>query len=898
MKKLFALLLCLALLLPMCLIANAEAAYTAEPFYMVNCSSVDPEQFPYIDDYPSLHFSQIGDKIRVSYGGTMLLYGSYTDEDVTKMATAMKQVLNARPEGMRWFCPWGINSVMEVGTVAEVYMDHSVDQVKELFTAFLKKYKEIGGLLDGLILDVEYIGMGSWYIQGKANKDPYIYNKIVTDPRYATEIRPLLVERGFLFYENPTELTPEIYGIHKGTGSKYDASRSIWDTVMKIRLANYVNEWCLEPLLANFPDATASDYQFTDYNAWLKGVNDSGEVVGKLGGNTIAAGNVSNYNFYASRPSESTFYKNNGNVVFKNPPSYNEAVYGASAYNMFLWDANLAKRVFSSDRNNRISVWLARYDYNPNQEGTLSNTPYYSEQVFHLGMLDPEPFMGYLYYQEFKDAAGNVSQSVYESRLAVINELLAELTRVAGYSDRKPIEIPMTWNREFVLSGMYTGGRNLWRITPNTDKVSVADFKIEGADPTFYVDGQTITFPGGKIIETGNISVLGTCGYWVETPANVTPIVVDDADRLEKIPAYIEDFESYAVGTKITTMVIRDGGAWSIQSNGSDLLVEADGSNKVLAITGNSAMQNNLLPANVTIADSYAKQQAWELTITVPAGMTAEESLVVLDFGASGQKVADGGFKVSGGKVYYSDNGEYKEMAFDISAGGKYTFKRELNFNSFTSDYILLDAAGKEVAKVAAVAIPAFTGKVASIKVTCNAVTGKVLVDNYTLRALGVAADFEVYNANTGIQLTADTTNAVSTAYRLSWTNITEGEKTAKVMAEIYEGGALKETKLIKEVKLTRGGDGVETGVVEVAEGQSVKVYMTSDIAADAGSNNGNQNQNPGQESNPTTPGADNKQDDGGNTTLIILIVVVVVAVAAVVLVLVLTKKKPAKKED
>ena len=896
MKKLFALLLCMAMLVPMCLFANAEAAFTAEPFYMLNCSPVDPAEYPYIDDYPSIRFSQIGDKIRVSYGGVMLLYGSYTDEEVTQLATALKKEMDKRPAGMRWFSPWGSGVAMEVAPVAEIYMDHSVDQMKELMTAVLKKYKEIGGQLDGLILDTEYIGMGSWYIQGKANKDPYIYNKIVSDPRYATEVRPLLEERGFLFYENPTELTPEIYGIHRGTGAKYAASRAIWDAVMHNRLSMYVNEWCLEPLLTYFPDATASDYQFTDYNAWLKGINDSGEVVGELSGNLIAAGNVSNYNFYASRPSATTFYKNNGNVVFKNPPSYNEAVYGASAYNMFLWDANLAKRVFSSDRNNRISVWLARYDYNPKQEGTLSNTPYYSEQIFHLGMLDPEPFMGYLYYQEFRDEEGNVSESVYKSRIAVINELLAELTRVAGYSDRKPIEIPMTWNREFVLSGMYTGGRNLWRITPNTDKVSVEDFKIEGSDPTFYVDGQKITFPGGKIIETGNISVLGTCGYWVETPANVTPIVVDDADRLEKIPAYIEDFESYDVGTKLTTMVIRDGGAWSIQSNGSDLLVEAEGSNKVLAITGNSAMQNNLLPANVTIADSYAKQQAWELTVTVPAGMTADESLVVLEFGAAGQKVADGGFKVSGGKVYYSENGEYKELAFDISAGGKYTFKRVLNFNSFTSDYIILDATGKEVAKVAAVAIPAFTGKVASVKVTCNAVTGKVLIDNYTLRAIGVAADFEVYNANTGILLTADTKNAVSTAYRLSWTNITEGEKTAKVMADIYEGDTLKETKVIKEVKLTRGGDGVETGVVEVAEGQSVKLYMTSDITTGTPNAPGVTDPTTPGETQPTTGTQSGGEKD--NTMLIVLIMVVVVAIAAVVLVLVLTKKKPAKKED
>ena len=721
MKKLFALLLCLTMLVPMCLVTGADNSFTAEPFYMLNCSPVETQQFPYIDDYLNTRFSHLGDKVTISYGGVSLMYGSYTDEDVTKLAQAMKKEMDSRPVGMRWWHAWGPSDALGLAPKYEVYLDHGVDQMKDLITAILKKYKEIGGQLDGMVADTEYIGMGSWYIQTASNKDAMIYKKIVSDPRYQTEIRPLLVEYGFKFYEGTiTDYTPEIYGIHKGSGSKYDVSRSVWDNVMRIRLAQYLNEWCLEPLLTYYPDATLSDYQFADTYSWLKGVNDSGDVVGALGGNTTKGGNVSNYNFYASRPGVNFYKDSSGAKIFKNPPTYNETIYEATAFNMFLWDANLAKRIYSSDEFNRISVWLTRYNYSTGEKGSLSNTHYFAEQVLHLGMLDPEPFLGYVYSQECKDANGNVSQAVYDSNLMVINELMAELTRVAGYSDRKPIEIPMTWNREFVLSGMYTGGRNLWRITPNTDKVSLADFKIEGSDPTFYVDGQKITFPGGKIIETGNISVVGTCGYWVETAANVTPIVTDDADRLEKIPAYLEDFESYAVGTKLTTMVVRDENAWSIQSNGKDLLVEEVDGNKVLAITGNSAMQNNKLPANVTLADSYAKQQVWEITATVPAGMTAEEALILLDFGASAQAVADGGFKISGGKVYYSDNGEYKDLGFDISAGGKYIFKRVLEFNNYTCDYIILDATGKEVAKAAAVAIPAFTGKVASIKVTCE----------------------------------------------------------------------------------------------------------------------------------------------------------------------------------
>ena len=199
----------------------------------------------------------------------------------------------------------------------------------------------------------------------------------------------------------------------------------------------------------------------------------------------MKGGNVSNYNFYASRPGANFYKDSSGQKVFKTPPTYNGAVYEATAFNMFLYDANLVKRMYASTDTKMVSFWLARYDYATKKEGTLSNTPYYAEQIFHLGLMDPEPFLGYLYDQEFKDENGEVSKEVYESRLSVLNELMAELTRVAGYSDRKPIELPMNWNSEFVLSGMYANGRNLWRITPNTDVVSTEDFKVEGTDPTF-----------------------------------------------------------------------------------------------------------------------------------------------------------------------------------------------------------------------------------------------------------------------------------------------------------------------------------------------------------------------------------------------------------------------------
>ena len=914
MKKLFAIVLALALLVPMALTPMAKAdEITAEPYYVLGWSDYDRDKFPYLEGLASSGIKNIGDKAILYYGGAQMMYGSYTDADVTKFAEAMKKEMESRPVGLRYWHFYAPSKALGLAPQNRIYLDFGVEQLKDLLTAALKKMKEIGCPLEGIVVDTEYGGLGSWYIYGDALTDKTLYKKIVDDPRYATEVRPLLVERGFKFYHKVTDMTPEIYSIHHTLGTEYEVSRSVWDTVMRLRLMDYLNEWCYEPLQTYYPEATMSDYQSTDTYAWLKGVTDAGDVVGSVAGNTSKGGNTSNYNFYANRPSSPFFKDGSGSKVFKNPPAYNEAVYEASPYNMFMYDMNLAKRMYVSTPTKSLSFWLCEHDYDTKQEGSVSNTPYYAEEILHLGLYDPQPFLGYIYIGAFLDENGKHDYEAYNKRLVPLNELMAELTRVAGYADKKPIEMPMSWNSEFMMTGMYVNGRNLWRITPNLDVVSKEAFKVEGADPTFSVAGQTVTFPGGKIIEDGNISITGTCGYWVETAKDVTPIVTNDADRFEKVPAYIEDFESYEIGTKLTTMNVRDENGWIVQAKGSDMLVEADGENKVLSVSGNNVLQSKQIPANVTLADSYAKEQAWELTVTIPQNMGGE--FTFLNYTADKTPVKDGGYKISGGKISYSDNGTYKELSLDVSAGGKFTFQRVLNFEKYTCDYIVLDATGKEAASAKGVAIPSFNGKVATVDIICKKVTGKILLDNFILRALGMGADFAMYDAATGLRVSADKPNSGATAYRFSWANANATEKTATVMAAIYEGETLKEEKVLKEVKLQPGYDNVEYGIVEAAEGQSVKVYVKTDVKVTVeapvvgpDATTPTTPATPTTPTNPTTPTTStdptaaptesaptqgNASVDGGsNPVVIIAVAVVAVAVVAVILALVLTKKK------
>ena len=882
MKKFCAFLLALALLIPMGLVsvAGAEDTVATEPFYALGWSDFDQEKYTYMDGLVGSTFSNIGDKARISFGGVTLMYGKYTDEQVTKFAEAMKKTMEARPEGLRY---WNIGfpfKIMKLAPKHVIYLDHGIDQMKDLVSVIFKKMKEINCPLDGVVIDTEYTGMGSWYLYAdtEQNTNNYqrnkkIYAQIVADPRYATEVRPLLEERGFPFWTDIDETRSEIFSICRvNEGPEYDLARSIWDTVMRVRLNNYANEWCYEPLKQYYPEVSLSDYQSHDSKAWLKlsAITDDGVALN--GGNSVRVGTASSFSYYYARPGASFFQE------MKQYASFNDAVYEASAYNSLLYDINFSRHMYLSSDTRQIAPWITSYVYDGEEQHSMAYTPYYSELIYHLGMLDPEPFLAYTYEPEYSKEDWVLTQQI-------LNELLAELTRVAGFADRKPIEMDQYWNTEFILSGMYAGGRNIWRVTPNTDEVSLEAFKVEGTDPTFSVKGRTVTFPGGKIIQDTAISTAGSCGYWVETAKDVMPVITHDPDRYANNPSLMVDFDECRDGRFFSTSVIPMS-TWSSSGNAN---VVANGDGKAVSLADDSLIKSVRLPAKITAGDSYAKEQAWEITVSIPEGLSADAVVNLLTYAGAKQEASDGGFKISGGKVYYSTLGkaeedgkattEYKEL-MDISAG-TYTFKRVVNFKDaekYMSSYYVYDAAGKELGNAKDVVTPVFQ-TINAIGFSTEKADKAVVLDDYKLYPVGITTDFEIYDAATGMTITEEKKEEIrdrSTAYRLSWLNGSKEEKCYTVVAAIYQNGALVEEKAVREVIMKPGYDYVDTGVVEVAQGQSVKVYLKE-----------------GRLTAPDAPqDGTEKKPASNNLALIILIAAVVVAVVAVVVALIVTKPK------
>ena len=873
------------MVLPMCLVANAaDTNVEIKPFRITNSMDL---QTDYDNFWPKIFFwSRVGSEEYVDEDSIKVSVPGVGGSNPKAIAENLKEVFDEYPDGMRSLRFGAARAALVTLLEDKIYMEKGIKVMKAWFDEFIEHYYSIGGKLDSVVVDLEYVEGGTYYITQTAQKDPYIYKKIVDNPMYAEKIRPQLVERGFKFWPNVTDETPEIFSINEKSGSEYAHSRAVWHIVMRNYMNQCIDDCLKDSMLKYYPDAVLCDYQSRDTYAWHKIPSDQGAI--SSGGNYQTVGNVNYFNTYASRPGPN-FFKDNGSPVYKNIPSFNGSVWEDNPFNMVLWESIFARNLKESAPDNRITITVTFYNYT-SRTGSYCNTPYYSEMLYHMGLLDPEPFQSYCIDTEIQGRGSDIDYSI-----KIMSELLNELTRLVGAADRKPIVMPYTWNDKFILSGMYAGGRNIWRITPDlTDGMTLEQFKVEGAkDLTFSIEGQTVTFPGGKIIEDAKITEVGTCGYWIETATDVMPVITYDANRYSEYPAFLETYESYEVGANYDITTAFPSGCWEVKKDktGVAKIAEVSG-DKAIAMSGNYSLKLKSILKNITAGDTYAEDQVWEIDVTVPSNMAADAEIVLLDIYGSKAKPIVGGFKIAGGKLYYDNAGEYVEMTgVDVSAGGKFKLQRVVDFNnaeSFTSDYTIFDASGKVLGQVKDVPMPTVELPVEKLGLTVSKVTGDaVLLDNFKLYANGLAADFELYDAKTGIEYSdLETAKDKATAYRLSWKNGTAYEKVYSIVAAYYNGDKLVEEKVVKQIKMAPGTDSVDTGIVEVAEGQSVKIYARNDSQPEP------EGKDPATGDDKTKPGSQNSED---SVLLIAIIGVGVILVAMIVVaIVVLGKKKPA----
>ena len=908
MKKVFSFILVSVMLLStiLCGVTANAAEVEKKPFYYSNWDPVDSAETPNLWDRPYFWAEVYSDdNIKISYGGK---------SNIPDIAQVLKEEFDKYPDGanMRIINITALERrIMSKRADDVIFFDKGAEFLANWMDEFLAEYKRIGGKLDGIGSDLEYFDGGYWYLYSnqfqKGNQE--VYYNITQNPTYLARLRPMLEERGFQFYPKPLDTMSaglkkiycELYSLHPYSGDQYWPSRYIWNACINEMYTDYLNEVFYEPLMEHYPDAIMSDWETRDSYGWMKEVPELGGFEAYLGGNRHKAGNYSDYSVYNYAPVWVT--QTETSTTYEKPISHNDAVYEVNPYNMTLWEVNTFKNMYAATENKNIVVWLTFFDYvlvtdKDCKEGN-TNTPFHTETYLHAAMLDPE-FGGYVIENE----VGTASEYAY--RLEVIQETMDEINRVLGYADRKPIETPANWNDAFILSGMYVNGRNVWRVTPDTVTGSSRKnvlVSTEGGQLVFKNKGQTITFPQGSIIADGDISGAGTCGYWVETPADKYPTVTYDADRYSKYPAYAEIFDNYETGMVFEAKNTQYSHTWETWVlDGASATIQAGASNakdKVLEIKGNAYLNSVKLPEYITAGDYYAKQQAWEITFNLPElpSGTAEVKLLTA---SSGGTTTDGGIRIFDGKLYYGPAGDY--IPFEnvtLQANTEYRLKRVLNLadeNALSSSYYVYDASGNLLDKVENVAMPQLKLPLQKVGIATENFGGKtLLVDDLKMYAVGLTTQLEIYDADTGIMV-QDPTAArdKDTAYRLSWMNASDVTKAYNVVATYSDGTK----EVLKSILMAPGCDAVDTGIVKV-DGKSVTITIEAIDTGDVDINNpggiiqgGN-----GSQGGSNQSGNGGAADDGktGVNLLLLTITVGVACVCAIALVFVITMPQPKK---
>ncbi len=881
MKKLLSLILVSVMLLStiaLCGVKANAAEVEKKPFYLSNWDESYTEDNPYIWTKAYFWATREGTEVSISFDGA---------HDIPGMAQKLKELFDTYPDGVQM-------RIMNVTPVERrflseqtedyVFMETSSKRMREWLDEFLTEYKRIGGKMDNIHSDLEYHGGLYWYLYSEQFNagNTEVYYQITQNPNYQTKLRPMLEERGFKFYPKPLDTMPEglkkqfceLYSLHPNSGTQYSESRSIWDVVVKNMWSAYLDECLYEPLIKHYPDATVDDYNSRDTYGWMKTLPETGSST-YLGGNYNKVGNISNFNHYNYGPD--WVIEKDSDTSYKKPVSHSDAIYEDNAFNMTLWEVNSVKDMLAATDTKKIAIPLTTYaygrEYGDDPEGSSSGTPYHVEGYFHVGLANAE-LAGYIIQHESPNTAE------YKFRLEVVSAILAELTRVAGYADRKPIEAPSNWNDSFILSGMYANGRNIWRITPDTiTGVSKKNFLVSNKDGqiVFKNKGQTITFPQGTIIEDSFIPAVGTCGYWVETPADVMPVVTTDANRYSKYPAYSETFDSYKTGITFDYKANKYSHTWEawIRDNGSVTIEEsaANAKDKVLAVKGNAFLSTTKIPSYIIAGDTYAKQQAWEISFNLPTLPTGNAEAKLLTATSGTGVNTDGGFRIYDGKLYYGTTDNYQ--AFEnvtLAANTEYTVKRVLDFRTaeaFTCSYYVYDAEGNLLDSAENVAMPTISLPVAKIEFsTVEFDSNTLYLDDYKISVVGLATDLSIYNANTGMEVDdATAAQNTDTAYRLSWLNASNNTVTYNIVATYSDGTK----EILKTVVMKPGSDAVDTGIVKV-NGKSVTITI-EEVDSIAGDDNPGSQGSPNQGGNGGSGGLFG--GDGENSTTSTLLIII-----------------------
>lgn len=479
-------------------------------------------------------------------------------------AALTKEKTDAMPAGRRAI---DINyTTSDLLSVSDNYLwfDEGIAKVKSVITQFFETYSAIGGKADYIIDDnestatvygFENAAIANFQEDGETvtesiEKHGHLYEdyikemliQVEEDPRYETDIKPLLEERGFVFGEDYDlkylNLFPTAVGVRQQRFYESDPPQGaenaylVFNDVMEIRTRQAYKEAVFDPIRAIYPEIKTSNYGY---------VTKSGKTpVVEFNGNSTLLYD-SSIPLISGTHSSPVLYGKYNNIRTKKPEGYPFEIFKKTSFNILLMEMKQYQDVLLSDDTGGIMPWITMRTWSDDFIGgkyyNYNDTDYHYEMIFHVALGNPDPFLIF--------NNGSTANTVEEDTKQ-LEETFYYLDSILGYDDREPIvpsvDNAIAYDQRYLLSGMYAGGKNVWRITPDlfTPGMSLEKFLYDAQQMIFKIGNQVIDFPEGSYIDrtSGDPSEYG---YWVISPAGTFPKeyrIDDETPPAEPVETY------------------------------------------------------------------------------------------------------------------------------------------------------------------------------------------------------------------------------------------------------------------------------------------------------------------------------------------------------------------------
>lgn len=446
-----------------------------------------------------------------------------------------------------------------------IWWDEGVKVTYEMLDAFFKEFSSIGGKVDFLYADMEH-SYSMYAITPLASADRYAaIAKIYNHERWP-EFKAALTARGYDHSEDGDIPLSSVwkYGSPAKNYLKFNA-------VCSQMAADYFTAAIYAPAKKYFANIKYAEYGFSDRKTWLGGYEMTAHP-NYIGGNLQVAGTHSAVPLYSKRTQGFAYQQFLSEVGAEEDKKVTVYAGAGKDFAELQGTIEMLRISANATKDNTITPWIATQ---PVGKESYSDDRYRNEMFMHIALHNPDRLLHYNPSSYVKEEGDDNIEVVVtqEEQSEMLMTVLDEVNGLIATEDRRSLNVDHAdFNVPFAISGIYTGGKNIWRITPDTAVVTPEAFKTAEEDSvTFAASGVTISFPGGRIVEVENTT--SDIGYWVETANGVMPeITYPDSLKTETEGAVINFYDvKYGQKTDIETATTVDAVATFKGFYGSNL---------------------------------------------------------------------------------------------------------------------------------------------------------------------------------------------------------------------------------------------------------------------------------------------------------------------------------------